>query len=56
MKNRKLPISHLGQSIDESWDLPADPDINEINLLISQDQNSLNAGSIFLQSVDGQVP
>jgi len=49
MKNRKFPISHLGQSIDESWELPADPDTNEINLLISHDQNGLNAGSLFLR-------
>jgi hypothetical protein len=49
MKDQKFPLTHLGQDEDEVLVLPADPDPNDINLLISHDQNGLNAGSFFLR-------
>jgi hypothetical protein len=49
LKGEKFPIVHLGQSEKEELKLPLHPDPNEINLLISHDQNGLNAGSFFLR-------
>ena len=50
LKDRTFPIMHLGQSLAEDYVLPAHPDPNSVNLLISHDQNGLNAGSFFLRS------
>jgi hypothetical protein len=50
LKDRTFPIMHLGQSVSEQLVLPSAPDPNEINFLISHDQNGLNAGSFFLRN------
>ena|SRR5271170_2258287 len=49
LKDRTFPIMHLGQSVSEQLVLPSNPDPDEINFLISHDQNGLNAGSFFLR-------
>jgi len=49
LKDQKFPIMHLGQKVEEALHLPADPDPEDIHLLISHDQNGLNAGSFFLR-------
>jgi galactosyl transferase GMA12/MNN10 family len=49
LKDRQFPLTHLGQDDNEALVLTANPDPNDINLLISHDQNGLNAGSFFLR-------
>jgi hypothetical protein len=49
LKGQTFPIRHLGQGGKEGLVLPSHPDVDQINLLISHDQNGLNAGSFFLR-------
>jgi len=48
-RGQGFPLWHLNSGGDYVFHLPEDLDPNEIHLIISSDQNGINAGSIFLR-------